>query len=88
VQRAEPIDPEDHADANVAALRSACATGSGATLTLATVRLTPPSGTAVDLPTCRVVLDAVDAWWFAGARPVPEKTAWSFGIGLISPIGQ
>jgi hypothetical protein len=55
-------------------------------LTLIDVTLWPPSGgDGLSVPGIRVPAHAVDAWWFAGAKRIPSKGNWFFGVALPLP---
>lgn len=61
-------------------------------LVLAPARWLPPSGDGLAVPTMRVALDQVAAWWVGPTAEVIEaqrpKGGVAFGVGALFPVGD
>lgn len=90
-RRNNPGNPQALASESLQALETpavrTAATDAPRVLTLVDVRWLPPAGSGFNLPTVRIVLDAVEAWWVAGGSAIPTEDrterGWFVG-GIVS----
>lgn len=92
-RKADPLSPEERASQltndSLAVLGTSRADG-GPALTLYWATLFTSGAQAFSVPAIRVAVDAVDAWWIAGQRPLgqaggPSNGGWAVGVPV--PIG-
>jgi hypothetical protein len=59
------------------------------TLTLVNAELWPlAGGDGVGLAAVRIPLSSVTSWWAGSGQRLKARTEWSFGFGIIAPIGE
>jgi hypothetical protein len=90
-RKEEYIDPADLANDHLANVRwpTLDRQVEPQSLTLMDVYLWPVAGgDALMLPTLRVPVQNIEAWWIAGGGVLPAKDAGSWFVGLEFPLGE